>query len=52
MTDKDRLNVALQEYLRERKILKGNASATAFHLIAMALIRIVNLLEKRAKETT
>lgn len=47
MSDKERLALAYQGYLRERKIM-GAASNGAFHyVVVLALLRIVNLLEKK-----
>lgn len=48
MTDKERLGRAYQAYLTERKILNGNSNSATNHVLVMALIRIVNLLEKRS----
>jgi len=49
MTDKQRVSRAYQEYLQAEKILGDGAATGPYRkVVVMALIRIVNLLERGA----
>lgn len=45
MTGKDRVNVAFQEYMKERRE-SIPTNQTVNHLIAMSLVEILNVLER------